>query len=249
MAQEVLEVREDPEDREVPEVLEDPVVLPQNDRDHQEVPVAQEALLQNQNPVNREAQGDPGDQGVRGGLEDPADQEGLEVQPQKHQNQEDPKPQPRQSQQESLGSQEVQGDLEAQGDPEVQEVQEAREGQVVQEDQAVLRQQNQFLQRQPNLPRLQDHREGQVVLEDPEDLVGREDPVGPADLADQRQSLPVLLQNRPSMHLEIPVGQEVRADREGQADQEGPADQEGHLRLLLKHQRHQNQVSKNNTAA
>lgn len=242
MAQEVLEVREDPEDREAQEVREDPVVLPQNDRDHQEVPVAREGLLQNHHLVNQEVQEDQGGQEVR------EDQEGLEVQLQKHQNQEDPKPQPRQSQQESLGSQEVRGDLEVQGDPEVQEVQEAREGRVVQEDQAVPRQQSQFLQGQPNLPRLRDLREGQGVLEDPEDLVGREGPVDLVDLADQRPNLPVLLQSQPSMHLEIPAGQEDRADREGQADREDPADQEGHLRLLLKHPRHQNQVRKDNKA-
>lgn len=222
------------------------MVPPQKNRDHQEAPVAREDLLQNHHPVNRVAQEDLGDQEAPEALEDPADLEGLEVRLQKDQNQEELHP--RRSQLKSLDDQEVRGDLEVQGDPEVQEAQVAQEDRVDQEDQVGPRQQNDLQGNQPNLPRLQDHREGQEVPEGPEDLVGREDPVAPVDLEDQRQNLPVLLQNRPSMRLEIPAGLEVRADREDRAGQEDLVDQEGQLRLLLKHPRHQNQVRKNNKA-
>ena len=244
MAPEVQEVREDPEDREDQEVQEDREVLPQKGRDHREVQVAREGRLQNHHPVNQVVQEDPGDQEVPGDREDPADLEGLEVQLQKDQNQE--KPHPRRSQRKSLGRQEVRGDLEGQGDRVVQEDQEAQEDRVVREDQVDPRQQNDLQGNQPNPPKLPDHREGQEVPEDPGDLVGREDPVAPVDPADQIQNLPVLLQSRPSMHLEIPAGQEARGDREGQADREDPADQEDQLRPLLKHLRHRNQVSKKN---
>ena len=246
MAPEAREVREDPEDREDQEAQEDPVVLRQKSPDHQEVPVALEGLLQNHHPVNLVVQEDQVDQEVQGDQEDPADLEGLEVQLQKHQNQE--KPHPRRSQRKSLGRQEVREDLGDQGDRVVQEVQEAQEDRVVREDQVDPRQQNGLQGNQPNPPRLLDHREGQEVPEDPEDLVGREDQVAPVDLVDRIQNLLVLLQSRPSTHLEIPVGQVVRADREGQADREDQADQEGQLRLLLKHPRPQNQVSKSNKA-
>lgn len=202
--------------------------------------MAREDLLQNHHPVNRVAQEDLGDQEAPEALEDPADLEGLEVRLQKDQNQEELHP--RRSQLKSLDDQEVRGDLE------VQEAQVAQEDRVDQEAQVGPRQQNDLQGNQPNLPRLQDHREGQEVPEGPEDLVGREDPVAPVDLEDQRQNLPVLLQNRPSMRLEIPAGLEVRADREGQAGQEDQVDQEGQLRLLLKYPRHQNQVRKNNKA-
>lgn len=202
--------------------------------------MAREDLLQNHHPVNRVAQEDLGDQEAPEDLEDPADLEGLEVRLQKDQNQEELHP--RRSQLKSLDDQEVRGDLE------VQEAQVAQEDRVDQEAQVGPRQQNDLQGNQPNLPRLQDHREGQEVPEGPEDLVGREDPVAPVDLEDQRQNLPVLLQNRPSMRLEIPAGLEVRADREGQAGQEDLVDQEGQLRLLLKYPRHQNQVRKNNKA-
>lgn len=246
MAPEVREVQEGLEDREVQEVQEDPVVRPQKNRDHQEVPGAREGLLQNRHPVNRVAQEDRGDQEVLEALEDRADLEGQEVQLQKDQNQE--KLHPPRSQQKSLDDQEVRGDLEVLGDPEVQEVQVAQEDRVGREDQEGPRQQNDLQGNQPNPPRLQDHQEGQEVLEGPEDLVGRGDPVDPVDLLDQRQNLPVLLQSQPSMHLEIPAGQEVRVDREDLVAPVDLVDQEGHLRLLLKHPRHQNQVRENNKA-
>lgn len=78
--------------------------------------------------------------------------------------------------------------------------------------------------------------------------MGQVDPVAPVDLVDQRQNLPVLLQSRPSMHLEIPAGQVVRVDPGDLVAPVDLVDQEGQLRLLLKHLRHQNQVRENNKA-
>ena len=140
MALEVQEVQEGLEDREVQEVQEDPVVQPQKDRDHREVPGGREDLLQNHLPVNRVAQEDLGDQEVLGALEDRADLEGQEVQLQKDQNQE--QLHPRRSQRKSLDGQGVREDLEVQGDPEGQEAQVAQEDRVGREDQAGPRQQN-----------------------------------------------------------------------------------------------------------
>lgn len=124
----------------------------------------------------------------------------------------------------------------------------AQEDRVGREDQVGPRQQNDRQGSQPNPPSLQDHQEGQEVLEGLGDLVVQGDPEAREDLVDQRQNLPVLLQSRPSMHLEIPVGQEVREDREDLVAPVDLVDQEGQLRLPLKHPRHQNQVRKNNKA-
>ena len=246
MALEVREVQEGLEDPEVQEVREGLVVRPQKGRDHQEVPAAQEDLLQIHPLENRVVQEDLGDQEVLEDQEDPADLEDLEVRLQIDQNQD--KLHPRRGLRKNLDGQEVRGDLEAQGDPEVPEVQVGQEDQVDREDQVGPKQQNDLQGNQPSPPRLQDPREGQEVPEGPEDLVGQEDPVALGDLVDQRQNPPVLLQNRPSMHQEIPAGLEVRADREGQAGLEVRVDREDQLRLLLRHPRHQNQVRKSNKA-